>query len=267
MGFGGASRGKRFVIVHIAALLIAQTSNVPSSGTVLATPQPAVTMAPDYAVHPPAQDVREGKQLFSVHCSSCHGTNLEGSAQAPPLINVDVADVDFQLSTGRMPAERPFEQEFQRRPFFPPRQIRALIAYIMTRSSGDKRLPTPQLPGDVERGRRVFEENCQQCHAATGHGDNVGYRNVAPQLMDASPMQIAEAVRTGPDVMPRFGPKIIDDAALGDVISYVNYLQHGKYNPGGLQLANLGPVPEGFIAWVVGIGLLVLFVRRIGTTE
>jgi ubiquinol-cytochrome c reductase cytochrome c subunit len=85
--------------------------------------------------------------------------------------------------------------------------------------------------------------------------------------MDASPLQIAEAVRTGPDVMPRFGPKIIDDAALGDVITYVNYLQHAKYNPGGMQLANLGPVPEGFIAWVVGIGLLVLFVRRIGTTE
>jgi ubiquinol-cytochrome c reductase cytochrome c subunit len=85
--------------------------------------------------------------------------------------------------------------------------------------------------------------------------------------MDASPMQIAEAVRTGPDVMPRFGPKMLDDTALGDVIEYVGYLQHGKYNPGGLQLANWGPVSEGFIGWVAGIGLLVLFVRRIGTTE
>jgi ubiquinol-cytochrome c reductase cytochrome c subunit len=71
----------------------------------------------------------------------------------------------------------------------------------------------------------------------------------------------------GPDVMPRFGPKVIDDAALGDVIAYVQYLQRFPYNPGGLQLANLGPVAEGFIGWTVGIGLLVLFVRRIGSIE
>jgi ubiquinol-cytochrome c reductase cytochrome c subunit len=251
----------------VAALLLAQTTNVPSSGNVLATPQPAVTFAPDFAVHPPPDALRLGQQLYSVHCSSCHGAHMEGSAQGPPLVNVDAGDVDFELSTGRMPAEHPFEQEYERPPFFRDWQIRALVAYVMTRSGGDKRLPVARLPGNVERGRRVFEENCQQCHAATGHGDNVGYRNVAPELMNASPTQIAEAVRMGPDVMPRFGPKIIDDAALGDIIAYVNYLQHAKYNPGGLQLANFGPVPEGFIAWVVGIGLLVLFVRRIGSTD
>jgi ubiquinol-cytochrome c reductase cytochrome c subunit len=136
----------------------------------------------------------------------------------------------------------------------------------MTRSSGDKQLPVV-LPGEIARGRRVFEENCQQCHGATGHGGSVGYRNVAPELMSAAPQVVADAVRMGPDVMPRFGPKTIDDASLGDVIAYIQYLQRFQYNPGGLQLANLGPVAEGFIAWTVGIGLLVLFVRRIGTTE
>jgi ubiquinol-cytochrome c reductase cytochrome c subunit len=66
--------------------------------------------------------------------------------------------------------------------------------------------------------------------------------------------------------MPRFGPQVIDQRHLDDLASYVWYLQHAQYNPGGLQLANWGPVSEGFIAWTVGIGLLVLLVRRIGST-
>lgn len=232
------------MILHVAALLIAQMNFAGALASV----------------------VRDGAQLYSVHCSSCHGAHMEGSAQAPPLVNVNAGDVDFELSTGRMPAEAPNTQQFHHAPSFPPNKIAAIVAYVMTRSSGDKRLPQV-VPGNIASGRRVFEENCQQCHAATGHGDNVGYRNVAPSLMDTAPQQIAEAVRMGPDVMPRFGPKVIDDAALGDVIAYVQYLQHFQYNPGGLQLANLGPVAEGFIAWTAGIGLLVLFVRRIGTTD
>jgi ubiquinol-cytochrome c reductase cytochrome c subunit len=85
--------------------------------------------------------------------------------------------------------------------------------------------------------------------------------------MDSTPRQVIEAVRMGPDVMPKFGPSIISDSDLNDLVAYVEFLKHGEYNPGGLQLANWGPVPEGFVAWTVGIGLLLLFVRRIGTTE
>lgn len=268
MGCDRTRLGGGVVILHVAAMLLAQASNgVPSSGNALSTPQPAATLAPDFAVHPTPAQMREGEHLYSVHCSSCHGMNAEGSAQAPPLRNVDAAIVDFELRTGRMPAEAPHEQEYDRPAAFTRPQMNAIVAFVMSKSSGEKLLPALQLPGKLESGRRVFEENCQQCHAATARGNAVGYRDVAPSLMDASPMQIAEAVRAGPDVMPPFGPKVIDDAALSDVVTYVEYLQHAKYNPGGMQLANLGPVPEGFIAWVVGIGLLVLLIRRIGSTE
>jgi ubiquinol-cytochrome c reductase cytochrome c subunit len=85
--------------------------------------------------------------------------------------------------------------------------------------------------------------------------------------MDATPQDLADAVRYGPDVMPRFGPNVIDQRHLDDLASYVWYLQHAKYNPGGLQLANWGPVSEGFMAWTFGIGLLVLLARRIGSVE
>lgn len=210
--------------------------------------------------------IAQGRQLYAVHCATCHGVTLQGSSQGPPLINVPARNVDFMLETGRMPAAIPFEQEQHRGQSFPSEQIRALVAFIASKSTGEKTLPSVG-PGDAKKGREVFAENCQQCHAATGHGDSVGYQNVAPELMGDTPRDIAEAVRMGPDVMPKFGPKIIADQRLNDLVAYIQFLQHGQYNPGGLQLANFGPVPEGFIAWVIGLGLLLLLVRRIGTTE
>lgn len=257
------------MLAVIAVVLLLQQSNVPSTGNVLATPQPAASFDPLYVLHASPSDVREGERLFNTHCTSCHGAVLQGTAQGPPLIGVDARDVDFELRTGRMPAAVPFQQEMHKLPFFPPDQVRDIVSYVMSKSNGDKVLPTVRLRSDDESlksGREVFEANCQQCHSATGHGDSVGYANVAPSLMDSTPQDLADAVRYGPDVMPQFGPQVIDQRHLDDLASYVWYLQHAQYNPGGLQLANWGPVSEGFIAWTVGIGLLVLLVRRIGST-
>lgn len=258
------------MIAIIASILLLQVTNVPSSGNVLATPQPAATFDPLYVLRANATDLREGQRLFNIHCTSCHGSVLQGTAQGPPLIGVDVEDVDFELRTGRMPASVPFEQEMHKLPYFPPQQVRDIVSYVMSKSDGNKVLPAVTIHGDtasLKSGREVYEANCQQCHSATGHGDSVGYANVAPSLMESAPQDLADAVRYGPDVMPQFGPNLIDQKHLDDLASYVWYLQHAKYNPGGLQLANWGPVSEGFMAWTFGIGLLVLLARRIGSVE
>lgn len=254
----------------IAAAILMQMSSVPSSGNVLATPQPTQSADPFFALHPSRGDLRQGARLFNTRCTSCHGMHLQGTAQGPPLIGVDIQDVDFELRTGRMPAAVPFEQEMHKLPYFPPRQVRDIVSYVMSKSDGNKVLPTVTLRSDTESiktGRNVYEENCEQCHAATGRGNAVDYADVAPSLMDATPQDLADAVRYGPDVMPKFGPNVIDQRQLDDLASYVWYLQHAKYNPGGLQLANWGPVSEGFVAWTFGIGLLVLLARRIGSVE
>jgi ubiquinol-cytochrome c reductase cytochrome c subunit len=268
MGGGGARA--HMMAPLLATLLLLQASNVPSSGDVLATPQPAQTADPLFALDASANDLLEGKHLFDVHCTSCHGLAMQGTAQGPPLIGIDIEAVDFQLRTGRMPASVPNEQEMHKMPYFPPDQVRDIVSYVMSKSQGNKVLPTVTLRMDDESlrsGREVYEENCEQCHNATGHGDAIGYADVAPSLMDSTPQDLADAVRYGPNQMPRFGPNIIDGRHLDDLASYVWYLQHAKYNPGGLQLANWGPVSEGFVAWTFGLGLLVLLVRRIGSVE
>src|ERR1700734_1956250 len=60
------------------------------------------------AAAPAAQDstqVAQGHSLFETSCASCHGLNAQGTAQAPSLIGAGAAAVDFQMSTGRMPAK------------------------------------------------------------------------------------------------------------------------------------------------------------------
>ncbi|MGC2129342.1 MAG: c-type cytochrome [Candidatus Aquilonibacter sp.] len=209
-----------------------------------------------------------GESLYELRCSSCHGLALQGGPDAPPLIGTSGADVDFMLQTGRMPAAAPGQQYERAKPRLSQSDIRAIVNYVTERGHGNPQLPR-LASGNPARGRAIFAENCEQCHGVSAHGASVGYANIAPSLMHTPPEQIGEAVRSGPGEMPRFGPDVMTETNLDDLVSYVGYLQHEKrsYNPGGLQLANVGPVAEGFVAWIFGVGALVIFVRSIGSKD
>ena len=77
-----------------------------------------------------------------------------------------------------------------------------------------------------------------------------------PPLSDATPTQIAEAVRIGPYVMPRFSARAIPARDLDSLIAYVEYAKHPD-DRGGLALGHLGPVPEGMVAWLIAGSVLV----------
>jgi hypothetical protein len=62
--------------------------------------------------------------------------------------------------------------------------------------------------------------------------------------------------------MPRFD---WNEQQLGEVAAYVGYLGHAP-SPGGQPLGGYGPVPEGFVAVVIGLGLLVVVCRWIAGT-
>jgi ubiquinol-cytochrome c reductase cytochrome c subunit len=226
-------------------------------------PAPA-TQATPAAPAAPADAVAYGRQLYLVRCTSCHGLNAEGVAGVgPPLIDAGAAAADFYLSTGRMPLSDPNQQPVRHRPAYPPDQIAAMVAYIGSLDSGP---PIPTLPvvSDLAQGFQLYSLNCAQCHSAAGAGGALGYGDVVPSLAHATRLQAAEAMRVGPSPMPVFGPDTLTDRQVGDIAGYVEYLHH-PYSPGGLGLGHLGPIPEGFVAWVVGMGLLLLTARLIGT--
>ncbi len=216
----------------------------------------------------------EGAQLYAVHCATCHGVRAEGSTIAPSLIGKSAADVHLMLDTGRMPAGASFVNELHVAPVFTFDQMDRIVDYIESLSpQSDRSLPQVALgPGDIRHGAKLFIADCAPCHGTVGQGDSVGQDNVAPPLGSATTFQVAEAIRAGPSVMPRFGTDVLSDRDVSDIARYVNYVQtagggRDSIDPGGFTLAHLGPVAEGFVAWFFGIGFLVLFLRGIGSTE
>ncbi|HKU81202.1 MAG TPA: c-type cytochrome [Candidatus Tumulicola sp.] len=213
-----------------------------------------------------------GSILYATHCASCHGDNGQGSSVAPSLIEKPAVDIHLMLDTGRMPAADPYANEIHRAPAFTQPQMQQLVDYVLSFSlHPDASMPLLG-PGDPRRGRALFAENCAVCHGAGGSGASVGFSNVAPSLMHATSFQVAEAIRAGPEVMPRFGPDVLSDRDVDDIVRYVNLLQtqadgYDGEDAGGIALGHVGPVAEGFIAWLFGIGALVLLCRKIGSTD
>jgi len=214
--------------------------------------------------------VAEGRQLFATGCVTCHGADgegveiVDGSAGGPSLVDAGEAGAYYYLSTGRMPLNSPGEQPTRNQPAYSPDQIDALVAYVASLGDGPA-LPDVDLSdADLANGGLLYRANCQACHSASGSGGALSYGRAAPGLADATPSQVGAAVRTGPGQMPVFGPEIVSADDLNDLALYVRYLKSPE-DPGGLPIGRTGPIPEGFVAWLVGIGALLALVFWIGT--
>jgi ubiquinol-cytochrome c reductase cytochrome c subunit len=211
------------------------------------------------------EETARGLELFVAGCASCHGVMGEGTDQAPTLIGVGAAAVDFMLSTGRMPLANPNEQPVRNPPKYSSDEIRAIVAYVSSLGPGGPEIPTV-VPGqgDLVQGHQIYSANCLACHGAAAQGASVGGGSVAPSLHAATPTQLAEAPRIGPGVMPLFREDFISDAEMNSLVRYILWLRNPP-DRGGLGLGHVGPVLEGLVGWLIGLGLLVLVIRFTGT--
>ncbi len=210
-----------------------------------------------------AGDADRGRELFRTQCSTCHGLDAKGvHDRGPSLVGVGAASADFYLSTGRMPLDQPGRQPDRSDPAFGRGQIDDLVAYIASLGSGP---PIPRVDpdrGDVAVGQRLFADRCAGCHQIVGRG-GVVQDAFAPPLGEATPTQVAEAVRVGPYVMPAFTRAQIDDAQLASLVRYVERIQHPD-DPGGWGIFEIGPVPEGMVTWLLAGALLLGVIRLLG---
>jgi ubiquinol-cytochrome c reductase cytochrome c subunit len=209
-----------------------------------------------------AQDLGPGKDLYTANCSACHGQFGQGIPnQGPSLIGAGAAALDFQLSTGRMPLKEPDAQP-PRKPPLPESQQAAIIDYAMANfAAGGPAIPDAQqidtTGADTALGQQLFSGNCSQCHGFAGAGGALTYGKYAPPLTQSTATQIYEAMLTGPAAMPVFGDGVVPPQAKRDIIAYITQTR-AEPNPGGLSLGRTGPVTEGLVAWLGGIGGLVL---------
>ena len=231
----------------------------------------------------PDSGAEEGQHLYGRYCLACHGTAGNGTASprtvgagplreqstqealAPSLHGVGALAADFYLRTGYMPLARVGDQPRRRGLALDDQQIRALVAYVASLGKGPA-IPTPHPSrGNLSRGQQLFADHCAGCHQILGAGGYVTGA-VPPALGQATPRQIAEAVRIGPYVMPRFSKKALSDRELDSLIRYVEYAKHPQ-DRGGWNLGHLGPIPEGLATWLLGaaalVGLCLVVGRRL----
>jgi ubiquinol-cytochrome c reductase cytochrome c subunit len=211
-----------------------------------------------------AAKIAEGRQLYVEGCSSCHGMDARGvDSQGPSLVGVGAASADFYLRTGRMPLAQPGNEPQRSEPAYPEEQIEALVAYIG--SLGGPSIPAVDpAAGSVSRGAELFTSSCAGCHSITGEG-GVVVGGFAPELHEATPTEVAEAVRVGPYLMPSFDRNQLSDQDLNSIARYVEEGVQDPDDRGGWGIGHLGPVPEGLVAWAIALVVLLIVARLIGT--
>ena len=206
--------------------------------------------------------VAEGRELFVLGCSSCHGVEGEGTAQGPRIADAGEAAADFQLRTGRMPAAD-FDGQPQPKPqAYGDDEIRALVAYVGSLGDGPAIPDVDPRRGDLARGGELYRANCAACHNASGVGGVLSYGSEAPSVRHVDAVTVGEAMRTGPGQMPVFGVDFFSPTDLDDIARYVQHLGEPSRR-GGLSLGAVGPVAEGFVAIIFALGALVLALRWI----
>jgi ubiquinol-cytochrome c reductase cytochrome c subunit len=214
-------------------------------------------------------NVDQGRQLYSVSCITCHGANLQGvTGRGPSLVGVGESATYFQVSTGRMPATGQGAQENRKTPQFTEAQVDELSAYVQSIGGG------PQVPsgslrvdtssdGKLAEGGELFRLNCASCHGFSGKGAPLSAGKIAPSLNEANDQQIYAAMQSGPENMPVFSDNQLTPDQKKEIVTYVQTLKASK-DPGGNGIDRIGPVSEGLVIWVLGIGFMVGTILWIG---
>jgi ubiquinol-cytochrome c reductase cytochrome c subunit len=211
-------------------------------------------------------EIRKGRQLYEQGCITCHGRNLQGvEDRGPTLLGVGEAAVYFQVATGRMPVARQEAQVERKQPKYTEAETLQIAAYVQSLGGGP-RLPTGDLRGDdanLAEGGELFRLNCASCHNFAGRGGALSAGKYAPSLDPSSDRTIWTAMLSGPQNMPAFSDNQISPEQKQALTNYIQSLK-AERDPGGASIGRLGPVPEGLVIWVVGIGALMLTILWIG---
>lgn len=218
--------------------------------------------------------VTTGDEIFLRDCAWCHGNEGEGTERGPDLVSGQngPAFTDFMLSTGRMPINDPDEEANRADPVYTDEQVSAIVDYVVSLGGVGPDIPDvhPE-EGDLGEGLELYQENCAACHAPTLIGapltrGRAGTTSaiIAPDLGAASPDEIAEAMLVGPGAMPVFSEDTFTESQFDSIVAYVSNQQHPD-DRGGAAIGRIGPVAEGAVAWIVGLGVMVLLIRWIGT--
>lgn len=192
--------------------------------------------------NPPA----DGASLYQAECARCHGDEGDGDQEGPSLRGLPtgeetipgVADL-IRSGPGPMPAFSKFTDA----------EVDEIARYVVEAFG---------TVGDVARGGELYRLNCAGCHGAAGRGGALIYSDGnAPNLEQFTDADVVWAIRGGPGTMPAFNVEALPDVATASIARYVAVLREPA-QPGGVAIGPPGPVTEGLIAGLLGLGAALL---------
>jgi ubiquinol-cytochrome c reductase cytochrome c subunit len=262
----GARRAVRVGLVTLSIVATAVALNLVGGGAL-----PSFGFGEEAQPEPDDEQLERGSALFGAHCALCHGDSGRGvpgtgPQHGPSLIGVGEASVDFMLRSGRMPMEDATDRMERRPPRYSDEDREAIVAFV--ESLAPREGPdTPDIEGwedaDLSHGLELFTPNWPPCHGPTAQGIAVGQRDISSSLDVVPPLEVAQAVRSGPGVMPRFLQDTLNEEELKAVTAWVQHLPE-RETPGGWSFGRSGPVVEGLLAFVIGLGGLTVVIYLLG---
>jgi ubiquinol-cytochrome c reductase cytochrome c subunit len=159
-----------------------------------------------------------------------------------------------------MPVADMSQQIARKKPVYNDEEVAALAAYVASLAPGPAAVTNEELAwerdGNMAEGGELFRNNCAMCHNLAGQGGALTQGKYAPTVMGVEAKHIYEAMITGPQAMPVFSETILTPE---EKLSIIKWIKHAETEPqlGGAALGRVGPVTEGLVGWVLGLGLLI----------
>jgi cytochrome c oxidase cbb3-type subunit III len=167
-------------------------------GTTLSAFQPPrdIQQAPSNAIQPrsaypqrqitDAKLVDAGKNVFSVRCAFCHGSDARGGEGGPNLLHSETVlkDENGELIQPLVRNGRPA----QGMPAFDldDVQMKSVVAFLhsIPVSSHERTSAVLQIPlGDAKAGEVAFTQHCASCHSITGDLRGIGVKVPDPKVL------------------------------------------------------------------------------------
>ncbi len=181
-----------------------------------------------------------GAAAFQANCAACHGRGAQGFAGYPNLNDDDwvwggsIEQIEATIQHGI----RSSDDKKTRDSAMPKFGLDKLLKDSEIEDAAEFVLSLPAKssigagnPTVVERGAKIFTEQCASCHGDKGQGkQDLG----APNLIDGiwlyggQKVQVVESIRTGRGgMMPSWGTRL-DPATIKSLAIYVHSLGGGK---------------------------------------
>ncbi|MGZ4816075.1 MAG: c-type cytochrome [Terriglobales bacterium] len=187
------------------------------------------------SVDPPG-DAFEGRQVFHAKgCVRCHSVGATGGKSAPELSKIaptgDPNDWTRAMLNHAGSMIAPITKALGQWPQFQGREMNDLIAFV-TVASPQPGHNGPALKGTADRGWKVFQARCIQCHSVRGQGGNIGPA-LGPEMdLRLTTSQLATAMWNHAPAMLHKGqesnvpPPMLEAGEMADLLVFLASLRY-----------------------------------------